>query len=175
MVLSLMRLPDENLARQVVFMSSSFFIRFLFRAFQPSHFVYFGFWINGQCGCVRLVKILKIGSRIASFGVRMLRIEQQEVFIIRFVEHFIVFHASFHFWVLWIQNLKLGILPLRSPQKVIEVWLKKRAIRSPDDEYIAFGSFKGELSVHQQDYRSVFRLEHRTSGPRHRTTGSTPE
>ena len=79
----------------------------------------------------------------------MLRIGQWEVFIFRFVERYVVFLASFHFWDLWIRNLRLGIIPLHSPRKFIEFWLKKRAIRSPDDENIAFGSFKGELSVDQ--------------------------
>ena len=37
--------------------------------------------------------------------------------------------------------MKLGILPLRASPKVIEVWLKKRAIRTSGEEDMTFGTF----------------------------------
>ena len=148
--LSLIRLPVEILVGWVVFVTVSFFRYFLFLVFSSSHCMWFLFWSNEHCGYVYLIETLNIDSKITSFGVRMLRIALVEVFAIRFVKCFIVIRASWPFWVLWINNLKLETLPLRASQKIIEVWLKKCAIWSLDDENIAFGSFKDELSVLQR-------------------------
>ena len=50
--------------------------------------------------------------------------------------------------VLRAKNWELKLLPLRSSRKIIEVWLKNRAIWVPHEEYISFWSLeKGSQSI----------------------------
>ena len=55
--------------------------------------------------------------------------------------------------ILLIENLKLRVVPLRSYRKVIEVRLKKRAIRTPGEEETTFGTF---FKIFKIDIPSLF-------------------